>query len=487
MDKKMKITPFEGSSVLRKFTIFFILMSLIPVGVLYYLYAEVKERGKLDITAADLNLTLIFTMLGVLIGYFAIRSLLTSITGIARSKENALKEVLGPDKFQELVAGEHNEITVLAKSFNEITSRLEANIKSLEIAKKTLHSVLSRVGEGISSMQNIDNFLNLIVETVTDALQANVGALMLFDEQKNELLVKSVYGANPGAREIRLKADECAAGITIKTQKPLMIPKLASQNTTSSKYGFLFEEPLLCAPLILHDKTLGVISVSRKKDGGNFDEEELNLLYNLALQTAVAVENAKLNKDAEKTYFETISALALAVDAKDPYSRGHLDRVAKYAVQIAERFGLSVDEKNTLRDAARLHDLGKIGVTDEILSRPGPLDAEAWSLMKKHPEIGEGIIKPISSLRNLCDIIRHHHEMLDSSGYPDGLKGDEISLFARILSVADIFDAITTDRPYRKACTPNEAIAKLREMKTAIDQKVVGALQDFVNENRQVM
>lgn len=476
MAEKMKITSFEGSSVLRKFTIFFILMSLIPVGVLYYLYTEVKERGKLDITASDLNLTLIFTVLGVLVGYFSIRSLLTSIAGIARSKENALKEVLGPDKFKELVGDEHNEITVLAKSFNEITSRLEANIKSLEIAKKTLHSVLSKVGEGISSMQNIDNFLNLIVETVTDALQAKVGALMLFDEQKNELFVKSVYGAGQEKGEIRFKTDECAAGITLKTQKPIMIPKLPNQSTAPSKYGFLFEEPLLCAPLILHDKTLGVISVSRKKDGGNFEEEELNLLYNLALQTAVAVENAKLNNDAEKTYFETISALALAVDAKDPYSRGHLDRVAKYAVQIAERFGLNSDEKNTLRDAARLHDLGKIGVTDEILSRPGPLDAEAWSLMKKHPEIGEGIIKPISSLRNLCDIIRHHHEMLDGSGYPDGLKGDAISLFARILAVADIFDAITTDRPYRKACTPKEAIDKLREMRTTIDQKVVDAL-----------
>jgi HD-GYP domain-containing protein (c-di-GMP phosphodiesterase class II) len=138
--------------------------------------------------------------------------------------------------------------------------------------------------------------------------------------------------------------------------------------------------------------------------------------------------------------------------------------------------GLGQSDVKMLRDAARLHDIGKIGVTDMVLLKPGPLNDEEWEMMKKHPEIGEGIIKPIQSLRNLCDIVRHHHEKLDGSGYPDGLKGDEIKPLVRILTVADIFDALTTDRPYRKGFTHDKAIEELRKMEGKLDMKMVEAL-----------
>ena len=484
MANKIKLTSFENASIIRKFTIFFLLMSIIPIGVLYYFYIQIRDHGKLEITATNFSLTLFFTVLGVAVGYYAMRSLLMSLVDITKSNKNTIKEVLGSDKLRELTSGDHNEIAILARSFNEITSRLEDNIRNLEIAKKTLHSVLAKVGEGISSMQNIDNFLNLIVETVTEALQSNVGVLLLCDEEKSELYVKTVYGiktANPS--QIRMKIDEGTLGTVIHTKKPLIVPRIQRGDKGGKKHNDLFDEPLLCAPLLLHDKVLGVISVSGKKIEGNFDEEELNLLYNLALQTAVAIENARLNKDAERTYFETISALALAVDAKDPYSRGHLDRVSNHVVKIAKKLERSEEEINILRDAARLHDIGKIGVTDEVLTKPGPLNTSEWSIMKKHTEIGEGIIKPITSLRNLCDIIRHHHEMLDGTGYPDGLKGDQIQLLVRILTVADIFDALTTDRPYRKAFSFEEAAEKLRGMKNKIDQRVVEALLGSIKNN----
>ena len=193
----------------------------------------------------------------------------------------------------------------------------------------------------------------------------------------------------------------------------------------------------------------------------------------MALQTAVAIENSRLSEDVEKTYFETISALALAVDAKDKYSRGHLDRVAKYVVQIGEALKLSRQEITLLRDAARLHDVGKIGVPDEILLKPAPLTTAEMDIMKKHPEVGESIIKPIRSLRVLCDIIRHHHEKLNGNGYPDGLKGSEISHLVRITTVADIFDALTTDRPYRSRFSVEEAFKELRKMKEEVDQNIV--------------
>ncbi|MFA5060503.1 MAG: HD domain-containing phosphohydrolase [Candidatus Omnitrophota bacterium] len=485
MAKKIQAS-IENASILRKFTILFLLISVIPVSILYYLYVQLKDNGKLDMTASNLNMTLIFVVLGVAVGYLALRSLLASVVEIAHSKKGQLKEMLGSEKFQEITSGNQNEIAILAKSFNEITSRLEANIRSLEVAKKTLHSVLAKVGEGISSMQNIDNFLTLIIETVTDALQGRVGVLMLVDESQKELFAKSIYGHTLAAGEqIRIKFDEGTAGLAFKTKRAIIIPRLSSDHESGAQ-NILFQEPLLCAPLILRDKVVGVISVSGKKDDSNFNEEELNLLNNLAMQTAVAVENANLNRDAEKTYFETISALALAVDAKDHYSRGHLDRVAKYVVQIAEKLKLSQEEIRILRDAARLHDIGKIGISDDVLNKPGPLDTDGWSIMRRHTEIGEGIIKPISSLRNLCDIVRHHHEMLDGSGYPDGLKGDQIKPLVRILTVADIFDALTTDRPYRKAFSFAEGAKKLREMNDKIDQKIVDAFLEALNAERQL-
>jgi HD-GYP domain-containing protein (c-di-GMP phosphodiesterase class II) len=229
--------------------------------------------------------------------------------------------------------------------------------------------------------------------------------------------------------------------------------------------------------MINRDKIYGFIAVSGRENG-EFEENERNLLFSLASQTAVAIENSRLNRDMERTYFETISALALAVNAKDKYSWGHLDRVAQYGVQIAKRMGLDDDEIQTLRDAARLHDLGKIGIPDNVLGKRGKLSDQEWELMKRHPEIGESIIKPIHSLNHLCDIVRHHHEKLDGSGYPDGLSGDEISPLVRITTVADIYDALTSDRPYRERFSREKAFEMLREMrdKGQLDSDVVEIL-----------
>lgn len=470
---KIKLTSIENSSVIRKFTILYLLMSILPVTVLYYFYLQLSQDGKIEITPANFNLTLTFIVLGALVGFGAMRAVLKNIVDLTRTSKETLEEILGPQKLKELTEN-NNEVAILARSFSEITGRLEENIRNLELAKKTLHSVLSRVGQGISSMQNIDSFLELIVETVTQALTGKTGVLMLFNESENVLYAKSVYGMPFDKKSLsRMKIADGPFGSIVKSGKPLMIPKMNEGETASKEHGLLFETPVLCAPLLLHAKVLGVIAVSGRRIGANFNEEEMNLLYNLASQTAVAIENAKLNSDAEKIYLETISALALAVEAKDPYSRGHLDRVSAYCEKVGRKLNLNEEDVKLLKDGARLHDLGKIGVVDEILRKQGSLSPEEWKIMRKHTEIGEGIIKPIHSLSKLCDIIRHHHEKLDGSGYPDGLKGEEISLLVRILSVADIYDALTTDRPYRKAYPREQAKEELIKMKGKIDPKVV--------------
>jgi putative two-component system response regulator len=156
-------------------------------------------------------------------------------------------------------------------------------------------------------------------------------------------------------------------------------------------------------------------------------------------------------------------SLALSIEAKDPYTEGHCDRLSKYSVALAERLGLADDIRVALRRAGIVHDIGKLGVPEKILLKPGPLTDEEWVIMKQHPVVGERICSPLKSFRLVLPIIRHHHEKQDGSGYPDGLKGEEIPLTARILQITDIYDALTTDRPYRNALRLQEAFSVMRE------------------------
>jgi putative two-component system response regulator len=156
-------------------------------------------------------------------------------------------------------------------------------------------------------------------------------------------------------------------------------------------------------------------------------------------------------------------SLALSIEAKDPYTEGHCDRLSKYSVALAEKLGLPDHLRVALRRGGLIHDIGKLAVPEHILLKPGPLTAEERKIMERHTVIGEGICAPLRSFRHVLPIIRHHHEKQDGSGYPDGLKGEQVPLTARILQITDIYDALTTDRPYRKALPQEKAFAILRE------------------------
>ncbi|MGB7284460.1 MAG: HD domain-containing phosphohydrolase [Candidatus Acidiferrum sp.] len=157
-----------------------------------------------------------------------------------------------------------------------------------------------------------------------------------------------------------------------------------------------------------------------------------------------------------------VLSLARSIEAKHPLTEGHSDRMTDYAIQLGERLGFQEEELRDLRIACLLHDIGKVAVPDEILLKPGPLEVDEMEIMKQHPITGEGICAPLKSLRHILPVIRHHHERLDGSGYPDHLGGTEIPLLARVLQIADIYDALTTDRPYRIALSPGEALQILR-------------------------
>jgi len=185
----------------------------------------------------------------------------------------------------------------------------------------------------------------------------------------------------------------------------------------------------------------------------------------------------------QRYYLETIKALAYTLEAKDPYTRGHAERVRKYAVDIARRLGFPEDNMELLEDICILHDIGKIGIPERILTKPSSLNPEEWEIVKRHPAIGEEILKPIEFLRPVLFVVSDHHERPDGNGYPRGLKADEIPLLAAIVSVSDAFDAMTSDRPYRKAFNKEQAIDILQENKgQQFNSEVVEALVSLLKE-----
>lgn len=163
----------------------------------------------------------------------------------------------------------------------------------------------------------------------------------------------------------------------------------------------------------------------------------------------------------KEVYIKTINSFTKAIDAKDKYTVGHSERVAEYAIRLARTMNYNESDLNDLRTAALLHDIGKIGISDEILNKPGRLSDDEYTEIKRHPEVGEEIISEIYFLKDASAVLRHHHESYDGSGYPDGLKGDEIPLEAAIITVVDAYDAMTSDRSYRKALTHEQAMKNL--------------------------
>jgi HD-GYP domain-containing protein (c-di-GMP phosphodiesterase class II) len=210
------------------------------------------------------------------------------------------------------------------------------------------------------------------------------------------------------------------------------------------------------------------------REGDELDREEIEVVGAIAAQAALAIENAVLYEDIEKSYYSTVKALAKAIEVKDPYTHGHSERVTEYALMIADAMRLDERERQKLKYAATLHDIGKIGIAGRVLNKPGDLTDEEYTHVKTHPLLGESIVEPVEFLQGPRPIILHHHERFDGRGYPGGLKGTDIPLCARILSVADAFEAMRSDRPYRRAMPLNNAVEELkRNAGTQFDPRVV--------------
>ncbi len=438
----------ESGTLIRRFTLFYIAFALVPFGLLFYLFLR-HGIGPHQIAVSRVNLGVLILLVGVacLLGFFAMNNILWKIIRLTRSIQNAMAGQSDAAALEKMM-DDDGEVAELAKSFNSIIANLEANICELKRTKETLHQVLTKVGNALASMEDLDSLMRLTLETAIEALGATSGVIFSLDEA-GDFKVQTSVTPTPMADGEIMDAVGSALQYARKEERLSLLPSVDGADAGSGKP---FATPVVCNPLMFRGNLCGAICLAGKKSGNSFGEDEMNIIRNLSSQIAVAFENMRLNEDRERVYFESIAALALAVEARDPYSRGHSERVGECAVAIGQAMKLDDKDLQTLRDAARLHDIGKIGITDTILLKQGsPLTEDEMDVMRRHPVIGEHIVAPLKTFSHLIDPVRHHHERLDGSGYPDGIGGDNIPLITRIIMVSDIFDAMAKARPYRPA------------------------------------
>ncbi len=228
---------------------------------------------------------------------------------------------------------------------------------------------------------------------------------------------------------------------------------------TSAEAGNDFRS-FIAAPVVLLRGLSGVI-VAADKANGDFEDDDVQTLIHIGSQASVAVENAELRQKLQNAYLATVSVLADAMEAKDPYTRGHCEMVSRFARLIAQRLELPARERSIVGYAALLHDIGKIGVSDGILNKPTALLPEERELVRSHVRVGHDLIRHVPALSLVADAVLHHHEWFDGSGYPDGLRGDEIPIASRIVCVVDSYGAMITRRSYKEAYGEDYARAEL--------------------------
>lgn len=251
---------------------------------------------------------------------------------------------------------------------------------------------------------------------------------------------------------------------------------LASYGELNPHTGSLITSQFFSIPLSINDEVFGILNLANKGDGSVFTEDEVSLALTFAKKAAQRIENNALYEVFYNNLINTLRSLVLSIEARDSYTKQHSERVTSYALSIADIMNLNAEDKDALRFGGYLHDVGKIGVRDTILLKPDRLTPEEIIEIQQHPVIGGNIIKPLRFFPKERELILHHHERFDGTGYPDRLAGDRIPLTSRILAVADTYDAMTTSRPYRSARSHDFAIAELlRCSNTQFDAEVVRA------------
>jgi len=347
---------------------------------------------------------------------------------------------------------------------NFLKKKFKTTASQLKFAKEEIHDIY-QINKCLSTTTDLKSILNLIVKLSKKITSANAASLKLINPTKNNILFSN---ASTGLSQhylsnTPLKIGEGISGIVAATHQPLIITDI--KNDPRVRYPKLAQKEgiysMISVPAIFNNEILGVINVYFKYPK-KIVKDEMGLLKTFAAQAALAIEETKLYENVHLSYFNTVHALVLAMEARDPYTKRHSERVTQYSLKIGKQLKLNDKELEILTYASKIHDVGKIAISDTVLNKPGKLTAAERALIELHPVKGAEMLMPLSFLKTGIPCVKHHHERFDGNGYPQGLAKDKIPILARIVACADSFDAMTSDRPYRyKKLTVKEAIREL--------------------------
>jgi putative nucleotidyltransferase with HDIG domain len=371
----------------------------------------------------------------------------------------------------------------LVMAFGANAATVLANARLCQAMKRRTRYLehLLDINRNLTTSLHLDEVLQSVMNTAVELLHCESGSLFLTDEQTDELVFKVVIGpASAQLVDTRLPPGVGIVGSVAKEGKPLIVNDAKSDPrhyTGIDDQTALQTVSLLAVPLITKGRVIGVLEVLNKRDKTPFGDDDCAALTALGIQSAIALENAKLYSDLKQAFTDTVRIIANAVEARDPYTAGHTSRVTAIALAMARELNLSREQIEYLEIGALLHDIGKIGITDLILRKPKSLTTDEYTEMKQHPIVGAQMLKGVAGLRSALPYILFHQERYDGKGYPFGFAGREIPIEGRLLTVADTFDAMTSDRPYRKALGAEEALAEIvRNRGTQFDPEMVDAL-----------
>lgn len=441
-----------------------------------------QDRAEAFAPVTQLTNTWILVTVLILLAAFGLALLLArSLAQPLSQLTLAARRVAEGDFETRVTMDRRDEFGELSKAFNTMVSAVRAHAQKIQQHSDELQALVNLSDSLLSSLSVKETLENALHEAIA-ATQAEAGAALLGTDASGEIAIDAVIGLPEDLVGTRFPLNRLTApGYVMLERSPVVSTDLASE-TRFRVPPFILElnvKSNLAAPMLIEDRVIGALVLDTFVNY-EFTQDEVNVTQAIANQTAVALERIKLISDLSESYDRTLAALVAALDARDKETEGHSQRVVAYTRALAEKLGLPKQAMQDIRRGALLHDIGKIGVPDAILHKPGPLDEEEWDVIKKHPEWGMQILQDIPFLETPSRIVLSHHERWDGSGYPNRMAQDEIPIGARIFAVADAFDAITSNRPYRQAKPYETALAEILAGKgTQFDPQVVDQFAKF--------
>lgn len=412
----------------------------------------------------------------ILLNWWVVRSVTTPLGALTTSTRRLAEGDFGA----KVEAGGPEEIAELAENFNRMTDSLSE--RSDALTKKVLElATLYEMSRSLGLTLDLEALLESVLESALRIFEAEIGYIIMTDRESGAFSIAAAHGIDTVRAGDRLTANTMSEWV-IREGRPLIFNPATADLQDREPESFSGAVAALCVPLQTNEGPIGSITVGTRDPGRRFSGDDVRLLATIANHVTIAIGNIGLFSSVQEAYLATVRALAAAVDAKDPYTRGHSEGVASYALRIGTQLGLSQEQMTALEMSAYLHDIGKIGISEDILLKPGKLTEVEMGQMRHHPLIGANILKPVAFPWPIAPVVRHHHEHYDGTGYPAGLKRDEIPMLARVLTVADAFEAMVADRPYRRGRSEQEAMLELRRCAgTQFDPRIVEAFEAALN------